>query len=195
MKRLSRIVLLLVFGLVLIGGGAGLFVFAPKPSMKYEPRGRDTAGNTVYKPVPADQDAYRDWVFRKVSFVAGGVFLVAGVCLSSVSIHFIARRNERLGLDGAPIVYLRIGGQHFHKEGCPYLQDFRSIPQSQALQQGLQPCPLCDPPATDPGGNAFIRKGGGHFYREDCLFMTDVRGLPRLEALAAGFKPCHRCGA
>lgn len=193
--RLSRTLLLLVLGLLSLGSALVLFYFAPKPAMKYEARGKDSEGNTVYKRVPSDEDASGDRVERKVFLVAGAVFLVAGVCLSSVSIHFIARRNERLGLGGAPTVYLRIGGQHFHSDSCPYLHDVRSIPQSQARQEGLQPCPLCNPQASDPDGQAFIRKGGGHFHREDCIFVTDLRRLTRLEALAAGFKPCHRCRA
>ncbi len=193
--RLSRTLLLLVLGLLLLGSAIVLFCLAPKPAMKYEARGTDSRGVTVYKPVPADEDASGDRIVRKVYFVASGVFLVAGVSLSSVSIHFITRRNERIGLGGAPTVYLRIGGQHFHTDSCPYLHDVRSIPQSQARQEGLQPCPLCNPPVSDPDGKAFIRKGGGHFHREDCMFMTELRRLTRLEALAAGFKPCHRCRA
>jgi hypothetical protein len=184
-----------VLGIGLIGGGVVMFVGSPKPAMKYAPVDMDAVGKREYVKVPYDEDAKGEQVVRRVLHVAGAVLFFAGVCLSAASAGFRKRPSDLLKGGASPTVYVRVGGQHFHKQFCPYLRGVQLISKSQALDEKYQECPLCRPALCNEEGQVFVRKGGKHFHREDCLFLAKTRPLSRLEALAAGFKPCDRCGA
>jgi hypothetical protein len=184
-----------LLGIGLIAGGIAMFVWAPKPAMKYEPTGRDEKGRIAYVTVPSDPDARREQTLRTVLRVTGAVLFLTGVCLSAVSAGFRKRPGDLLEGEASPTVYVRVGGHHFHKESCPYLRGVQLISKAQALDEGYQECPLCRPRPSHAEGQVSIRKGGRHFHREGCLFLAKTRPLSRLEALAAGLKPCDRCGA
>lgn len=184
-----------LLGIVLIAGGAVMFVRAPKPAMKYEPVVTDEVRNREYVTVPSDEDARRERTVKAVYLIAGGIFLLAGACLSAVSLGYKRRPSDLLEGEASPTVYVRVGGHHFHKQFCPYLRGVQLISKAQAMDEGYQECPLCRPRPSDAEGQVCIRKGGRHFHREGCLFLAKIRPLSRLEALAAGLKPCDRCGA
>ncbi|WP_375485214.1 hypothetical protein [uncultured Jatrophihabitans sp.] len=111
--------------------------------------------------------------------------------------------------DGVVEVWVADGYPEYHVAGCSELGGLNSepIPYDQAVDDGFQPCVVCNPdrvtagavptaPAAPGGaGTVWVVDGRPDYHRQDCRTLqgSDAEPIPREQAVEDGFAACTEC--
>ncbi len=104
---------------------------------------------------------------------------------------------------GAAQVWVADGFPEYHHEGCDELAglDAVAVPYDQAVEDGFQPCVVCNPDrafgagAPLPERRVWVVDGRPEYHRTTCrrLAETEAEPIPHGQAVEDGFVPCSVC--
>jgi methylphosphotriester-DNA--protein-cysteine methyltransferase len=99
-------------------------------------------------------------------------------------------------------VWVVDGRPEYHHQGCVELRGLESepIPYEQAVEDGFQPCMVCNPDVefaapVAAGRDVWVVDGQPEYHRPECARVAglDAEPIPQDQALEDGFVPCAVC--
>src|SRR4051794_35217491 len=100
-------------------------------------------------------------------------------------------------------VWVADGYPEYHHQGCEELTGLTAepVPYDQAVEDGFQPCIVCNPdrdfggPPAGPAAQGWVVDGEPDYHRADCGRLAGQRAeaVPRGQALEDGFAACAVC--